>query len=105
MAKSRMEMLQEFVREQPNDSFAHYGLALEYAKAGRQDDALALFQKLLSFNPDYAAAYYQAGVLLGRLGRVDEARSMFQRGIEVAGRHGDFHTRSELEQALYDLST
>lgn len=105
MAKSRMEMLEEFVREQPNDSFAHYGLALEYAKASRQDDALALFQKLLSFNPDYAAAYYQAGVLLGRLGRVDEARSMFQRGIEVAGRHGDFHTRSELEQALYDLST
>ena len=103
MAKSRMEMLEEFVREQPADAFAHYGLALEYAKAGRADDALALFQKLLGFNPDYTAAYYQTGALLGKLGRVDEARAMFQHGIEVAGRNGDFHTKSELEQALHEL--
>ena len=104
MAKSRLEMLEEFLCQQPNDSFAHYGLALEYVKAGRHDNALALFNKLLGLNPNYTAAYYQAGVLLGKLGRVDEARSMFQRGIEVAGRNGDFHTRSELEQALHDLS-
>jgi len=103
MTKSRMETLEEFLRQQPNDSFAHYGLALEYAKAGRGDDALALFQKLLGFNPGYTAAYYQAGVLLGQLGRVDDARAMFQRGIEVAAQNGDFHTKSELEQALHDL--
>ena len=103
MAKSRMEMLEEFVREKPADAFAHYGLALEYVKAERAEDALALFQKLLGFSPDYTAAYYQAGALLGKLGRADEARSMFQRGIEVAGRNGDFHTKSELEQALHDL--
>ena len=103
MTKSRMETLEEFVREQPNDSFAHYGLALEYVKAGRGDHALGLFQKLLGFNPAYTAAYYQAGVLLGRLGRVAEARTMFQRGIEVAAQNGDFHTKSELEQALHDL--
>lgn len=105
MAKSRLEMLEEFVREQPSDAFAHYGLALEYAKAGRHDDALTLLQKLLGFNPDYTAAYQQAGLLLTRLGRVEQARTMFQRGIEVAGRHGDFHTRSELEQALHDLTS
>lgn len=104
MNKSRLETLEEFVRQQPTDSFAHYGLALEYANAGRPDEAVALFQKLLGFNPDYTAAYYQAGVLLGKLGRVEEARSMFQRGIEVAGRNGDFHSKSELEQALHDLS-
>ena len=104
MASSRMEMLEEFVRQQPNDSFAHYGLALEYVKAGRNDEALAHFQKLLGFNPDYTAAYYQAGALLGKLGRVEDARTMFQRGIEVAGRNGDFHTKSELEQALHDLA-
>ncbi|MBI4467651.1 MAG: tetratricopeptide repeat protein [Acidobacteria bacterium] len=105
MSKSRMEMLEAFVRQQPNDSFAHYGLALEYATAGRNDDALALFQKLLGFNPNYTAAYYHAGVLLGKLGRVEEARALFERGIEVASRNGDFHTKSELEQALHDLSS
>lgn len=103
MSKSRLEMLEEFVRQKPNDSFTHYGLALEYASAGRHEDALATFQKLLALNADYTAAYYQAGALLGKLGRVDEARSMFQRGIDVAGRNGDLHTKSELEEALHNL--
>jgi len=104
MTKSRLEMLEEFTRERPTDSFSHYGLALEYANAGRDDDALATFRKLLGFNPNYTAAYFHAGQLLARLGRADEAREMFQRGMEVASRNGDFHTHSELEQALHDLA-
>ncbi|MFQ5695475.1 MAG: tetratricopeptide repeat protein [Terriglobia bacterium] len=103
MTKSRMETLEEFLEQRPKDSFAHYGLALEYANAGRSDDALAAFNKLLSFNPDYTAAYYHAGVLLGKLNRTEEARKMFTRGIEVAGRKGDLHTKSELEEALHSL--
>lgn len=105
MAKSRMEMLEEFTRERPQDSFSHYGLAMEYVNAGRNQEALATFNKLLSFKPDYTAAYYHAGVLLGKLQRVEEARSMFERGIQVAGRNGDFHTRTELEEALHNLSS
>jgi len=104
MTKSRLEMLEEFTRERPSDSFSHYGLALEYANAGRDDDALATFRKLLGFNPNYTAAYFHAGQLLARMGRADEAREMFQCGMEVASRNGDFHTHSELEQALHDLA-
>lgn len=104
MTTSRLQMLEEFTRQHPQDSFSHYGLAMEYVNAGRHDEALETFNKLLGLNPDYVAAYYHAGVLLGKLGRLEEARSLLQRGMEVAGRNGDFHTRSELEQALHDLS-
>lgn len=104
MTKSRLETLEEFTRQRPTDSFANYGLAMEYVNAGRDDDALATFQKLLSFNLNYTAAYYHAGQLLARLGRAEEARAMFERGMEVASRNGDFHTHSELEQALHDLA-
>lgn len=103
MAKSRAEMLEEFIEQRPNDSFAHYGLAMEYAGAGRSEDALAAFQKLLGLNPDYTAAYHQAGLLLEKLGRMEEARAMLQRGIEVAARTGEAHSRTEMEQALHDL--
>lgn len=103
MTKSRLETLEEFSREHPNDAFSHYGLAMEYVKAGRSEEALATFHKLLGFNPDYTAAYYHTGVLLANLERVEEARQMFQRGMEVASRSGDFHTHSELEQALHEL--
>jgi len=103
MTKSRLEVLEEFASQRPTDSFACYGLAMEYANAGRPDDALAAFQKLLGFNPNYTAAYYHAGQLLARMGRAGDAREMLQRGMEVASRNGDFHTHSELEQALHDL--
>jgi len=104
MTKSRLEMLEEFASQRPTDSFAHYGLAMEYANAGRNGEALAAFQKLLGFNPNYTAAYYHAGQVLARMDRAGEAREMFQRGMEVASRNGDFHTHSELEQALHDLT-
>ena len=104
MGKSRLETLEEFVRERPTDAFAHYGLAMEYVKAGRPEDALATFQKLLGFNPNYTAGYHQAGLLLTHLGRIEEARAMFSRGIEVAGRNGEHHSKTEMEEALHDLS-
>ncbi|MGH9862951.1 MAG: tetratricopeptide repeat protein [Candidatus Acidiferrales bacterium] len=103
MTKSRLEQLEEFAAQRPTDSFSHFGLAMEYSKAGRAQDALATFHKLLGFNPDYTAAYYHAGVLLAKLGRSEEARQMLSRGLEVASRHNDFHTHSELQQALHDL--
>jgi tetratricopeptide (TPR) repeat protein len=102
--KSRLETLEEFVRERPTDAFAHYGLAMEYINAGRPEDALAVFEKLLGFNANYTAGYHQAALLLTRLGRLDQAREMFQRGIEVAGRNGEAHSKMEMEEALHDLS-
>ena len=104
MAKSRLETLEEFVRERPADAFAHYGLAMEYVNAGRAEDALATFQKLIGFNPNYSAGYHQAALLLTHLGRTDEAREMFRRGIEVAGRNGEQHSKTEMEEALHDLT-
>jgi Flp pilus assembly protein TadD len=105
MTPTRLETLEQAVRDRPADAFAHYGLALEYANAGRGDEALATFQKLIGFNPNYTAAYHQAGLLLTRLGRTDEARAMFQRGIEVAGRNGELHSKTEMEQSLHDLTS
>ncbi len=104
MEKSRLETLEEFTRQNPADSFANYGLAMEYAKSDRSEEALQTFEKLLSANPDYVAAYYHAGVLLGKLNRTADARSMFQHGIEAATRAKDSHTRAEMEEALHDLS-
>ncbi len=104
MSPSRLEMLEEFARQRPQDAFAHYGLAMEYKNLGRADDAVATFHKLIGFKPDYTAAYYQAGVLLGKLSRIEEARELLRRGMEVATRNGDFHTHSEMEQALHDLA-
>ena len=86
--------------QNPRDSFARYGLAMEYAKSGELETAMVEFLRLLEINPDYAAAYFHGGQTLEKLGRVEDAREIYSKGIEVTSRIGDQHTRSELQAAL-----
>lgn len=86
--------------EDPANSFARYGLAMEYVKSGALESAVAEFRSLLDKDPNYAAGYFHAGQTLERMGEVEQARDMYQRGIETTQRTGDAHTRSELQGAL-----
>ncbi len=95
-----MEVLKNMVDQNPSDSFARYGLAMEYANSGALDSAVAEFRALLQVNPDYAAAYFHGGQALEKLGRLEEARATYEHGIEVTARTGDQHTRGELQAAL-----
>jgi len=95
-----MEVLLNMVAQNPRDSFARYGLAMEYAKVGDLERAVAEFRALLEHNPDYAAGYFHGGQALEKLGRVDDARALYEQGIQVTARTGDQHTRSELQAAL-----
>ena len=97
---SRVEKLQELLRQDPNSTFARYGLAQEYANAGQLEEAVGEYDSLLAANPGYAAAYYHGGQALERLGRIDAARDLYRRGIAVTTQSGDEHARSELEAAL-----
>ena len=100
MATNRMEILLSMVAKNPQDSFARYGLAMEYANTGDLERAIDEYRALMGFNPDYAAAYFHGGQALEKLGRVEEAREVYQKGIEATARTGDAHTRSELQAAL-----
>lgn len=100
MPTDRMEILKNLVEQNPSDSFARYGLAMEYVRAGDLARAVEEFRALLEFNPDYAAAYFHGGQALEKMGRVADARATYRKGIEVTTRTGDGHTRSELEGAL-----
>ena len=41
---NRIEILTGFLKQDPNDSFSRYALALEYVKAGQHDDARREFE-------------------------------------------------------------
>ena len=56
----RIAMLSEILAANPEDSFARYGLALEYSKAGQIEQALQEFKTLFEKNPDYTPAYCMA---------------------------------------------
>ena len=100
MGNDRLETLRGMVARNPSDSFARYGLAMEYARGGDLAKAVEEFRALLTVNPDYAAAYYHGGQALEKLGRMEDAREFYRKGIEATIRTGDEHTRSELQAAL-----
>jgi tetratricopeptide (TPR) repeat protein len=97
---TRLDILKNMVAQNPGDSFARYGLAMEWARTGNLEQAMQEYRDLLAVNPDYAAAYYHGGQTLEKLGRLDEARALYREGIQATTRIGDLHTRSEIEAAL-----
>ena len=96
-------MLQEILAQNPNDSFARYGLAMEYANNGESEAALTEFGRLRTANPEYTAAYQMSAQVLMKLGREEEARKLLEDGIACAIRTRNQHARSEMEAMLDDL--
>ena len=99
----RIATLTEILAANPADTFARYGLAMEYSKAGQTDRALEEFKILLDKNPDYTAAYFMAAQTLASAGRTDEAKRMLVDGISSARRTGNQHAQSEMTAMLEEL--
>lgn len=100
MATNRLEILKQMVAQDPANSFARYGLAMEFSNSGDLPEAVIEFRALIDQNPNYSAAYYHGGQALEKLGRVEDARDLYEKGIEATRRSGDAHTQAEIEAAL-----
>ena len=101
---TRLQMLTQFLEQNPGDAFARYGLAMEYSKAGQTEQALAEFKKLLELHPDYTNAYFMAAQTLERTGRTPEAKQMLENGVEAAKRTGNKHAMAEMAGMLEELA-
>jgi len=100
MATNRLDILKQMLEQDPNNSFARYGLAMEFAKSGELKSAAAEFKTLIAADSTYVAAYYHCGQTLEKLGDVDGARHIYEQGITASSKKGDLHTRGEIEAAL-----
>ena len=97
--KSRIEQLQEFLKDDINDSFLKYALALEYVKVKENDTARDCFLKLIKEDENYVASYYQLGKLYESLNEVEKAMEIYKNGIEIAKNNKDAKTLLELQEA------
>ena len=102
---NRIEKLESFLRDSPNDSFLKHALALEYIKLGDDSKAKDLFTGLLTADPGYVGSYYHLGKLLERTGNKADAITTYEKGILIAGKAGDRHSASELQGALDELQS
>ena len=100
----RVAMLTELLSQDPNNAFARYGLAMEYANAGEFDRAHDEFKNLLTANPDYTAGYFMAAQTFVKAARNEDAKKMLLDGIACAQRKGDGHAEAEMQAMLEEIS-
>jgi len=103
----RIYELKNLLQNDPEDTFLHYALGLEYVKIGRIELALERFEILLNKFPDYLPVYYQVAHLYLEKGDNEQAESTFKKGIALASRLEEIKTYQELLNAynnfLFDV--
>src|SRR5947209_15137743 len=98
----RMDQIEAMLRDDPDDAFLRYGLAMEHASAGDDAACVEVLRDLIarSAAAPYVPAFLQAGQALVRLDRIPEACDVLRRGIAAAGTAGDAHAQSEMQGLL-----
>ena len=102
MTNDRVAALQSMLERTPDDPRAHFGLALEYEKAGDWTAAAAQLRRYLDLTDDEGNAWGRLGHALRQLGQDADARDSYTRGIDVARQHGHPTMAMEFEEILAD---
>jgi len=102
MNTDRIEQLEKFMIESPEDPFLIYALALEIQDM-QPNKAKLLFDDLINRFPDYSATYYQAAALLISMGQQTEAKSVFEKGIEILTKQANIKALAELKNAYQNF--
>jgi tetratricopeptide (TPR) repeat protein len=99
---TRIEILKQYIIEEPNDPFNIYALASEYITE-EPETALKLYEELLKAHPDYLGTYYQAGKLYQAFQQNEKAKEIFEKGISLAFKQQKSKTLNELRSALNEI--
>ena len=97
----KLAMLLQILTQNPNDSFARYGLAMEYVAQSRIPEGLSEFDRLISLNPDYVPAYQMSAQTMAANNMTEQAIERLHEGLATANRTGNQHALAEME-ALRD---
>ncbi|HEV3444391.1 MAG TPA: tetratricopeptide repeat protein [Gemmataceae bacterium] len=76
---------------------AHYGLATAYRDAGRTEEAIQEFRKLLDLKPEDEPSHYQLSILLGSQGKFAEAIAHYKKVLHFQADNA----RSNLHMAIF----
>jgi predicted Zn-dependent protease len=87
MDDSRIETFAKMLESEPENNLVRFGLANEYLKAERYEDAINALNEYLQRADDEGAAFGMLARAYEKVGMTDAAREAYQRGIEAAELH------------------
>ena len=102
MNEQRINMLNKFTKDEPNDPFNWYALANEYL-AEYPNKAKEYFDKLLTEFPDYLPTYYHAAQVYIDLMEEEKALNIYTQGIALADKQQNSKAHRELSTAHQNL--
>ena len=87
MAATRIEVFEQMLESDPENTMVLFGLANEYQKAGQYEDVIRTLTDYLGRADDEGAAYGMLARAYEKVGDRAAARQAFERGITVALAH------------------
>ena len=92
----RIKLLNEFIKEEPENPFNWYALGLEYQKSNI-DEARNLFLEIRQKFPNYLPLYYTAAEFFETLEDFENALLFLKEGMKLAKSQSDQKALRELQ--------
>ena len=99
----RLKTLIELLKNDPNDTFTLYAIALEYIGLKEYENAIKYLSLVVKQDDKYIAAYQQLGYVYSVTSRKTEAAETYQKGLEVANLIKDKHAADTFSRFLVEL--
>lgn len=103
MTTTRRMKIEAMLKDDPQDVFLRYSLALEMESGDEWEAGLEILEQLARETPPYVPAFHMAGQHLVKYGRIDDARRALREGIEAARAAGNSHAAGEMSELLMSL--
>lgn len=99
---NRVELLENYCKDFPEDPFNWYALALEYANINIHR-SLALHEKIFVDFPNYTPNYYHLAQRYQELGQTEQAKQCYEKGLAVIEKSKEAKAWSELSNAYQNF--
>lgn len=102
MNAKRIDLLKQYIEEEPLNPFNKFALAMEYYER-EPEKSMELLLPLLADHPQYLPTYFKAAHLLWDAEKWVEADAVFKKGIALAKEQSDEKALSELQSAYQNF--
>lgn len=103
MDVTRLEQIEQMLKDEPGDLFLRYAHAMELQKAGRLEDCLSGLEQLMASDPPHVPSFFMAAQQLVSLEKIAAARTLLEEGIQHAQQQGNLHAAAEMGELLATL--
>lgn len=98
--QNRIEVFEQMLAADPENTMVMFGLAKEYEKLGQHADVIRVLEDYLAKSDDEGNAYGTLAVAYEKTGEHEKAVETYRKGVDVAMAHGHPSMANEYKMTL-----